>query len=152
MSRSRKLLCMLYAAIAALAFVGTWKQNLHYFHAEDGPIRGFANATARFWSETLVSPASTSITVDIGLFMLAASFLMVIEARRLGIRFVWAYIVLGLLVAISVTFPLFLIARERRITATGTEPGPLNFKSIDTPALAALTLSAVIITLWTALK
>jgi hypothetical protein len=35
---------------------------------------------------------------------------MVIEARKHGVRFVWAYIVGGLAIAISVTFPLFLIA------------------------------------------
>jgi len=40
---------------------------------------------------------------------------MVAEARRLGIRFVWIYVVLGLLIAISVTAPLFLVARERRL-------------------------------------
>ena len=37
---------------------------------------------------------------------------MVYEARRRSIRFVWAYIFSGMTVAISFTFPLFLIARE----------------------------------------
>jgi hypothetical protein len=44
---------------------------------------------------------------------------MVLEARKLGIRWVWAYVVFGVLIAISVTFPLFLIARERRLAAIG---------------------------------
>jgi len=42
---------------------------------------------------------------------------MVVEARRLDIRLPWLYVILGLLIAISVTFPLFLIARERRLGA-----------------------------------
>ncbi len=37
---------------------------------------------------------------------------MVIEGRRLEIRYVWLYIVLSALVAISVTFPLFLLVRH----------------------------------------
>jgi len=38
---------------------------------------------------------------------------MVIEARKHGVRFLWAYIVFAFAIAISVTFPLFLWARER---------------------------------------
>ena len=40
---------------------------------------------------------------------------MVIEARRLGVKYVWAYIIGGFVIAISVTFPLFLLARELRL-------------------------------------
>jgi hypothetical protein len=40
---------------------------------------------------------------------------MVIEARKHQVKFVWVYILGGALVAISVTFPLFLIARELRL-------------------------------------
>ena len=46
--------------------------------------------------------------------VVAASAFMVIEARWLGVRFVWLYILGGLLIAISFTFPLFMIARELR--------------------------------------
>ena len=40
---------------------------------------------------------------------------MVIEARRLGVKFVWAYIIGGFAIAISAVFPLFLLARELRL-------------------------------------
>jgi Protein of unknown function DUF2834 len=113
--RSRQLLCIVYGAIALLALIATWSQNLSYFRPEDGLVRGFVLATARFWPDTLTTPAGVSVTVDLGLFFLAAAVFMVLEARRLGIRFVWLYVILGFLVAISVTFPLFLIARERRL-------------------------------------
>ena len=42
---------------------------------------------------------------------------MVLEARRLQMRGVWWYLVFGMLVAISVTVPLFLIHRQSALAA-----------------------------------
>jgi hypothetical protein len=90
-----------YSVIAVVALYGTWSQNLAY-----GPtLHGFL-------PDTKVNPAARSLSIDIFMMALSASFLMAYEARRLGIRFVWAYVFFGLTVAISFTFPLFLIARE----------------------------------------
>jgi hypothetical protein len=147
LSPSQFRLCAAYACVAILALIGTWSQNVAYFHPDDG-LAGFALATARFWPDTLATPASVSITVDIALFFLAAAIWMVIEARRLGIRFVWLYVVLGLLVAISVTFPLFLIARECRLATRG-EAGRLGLARGDGVALASFGATAAIFTLWT---
>jgi hypothetical protein len=152
MPRSRKLLCWTYAVIALVALAGTWSQNVAYFRPEEGLATGFVLATARFWPDTLATPASTSITVDIGLLCLSLFVLMIIEARRLAIRFVWIYIVLGLLVAISVTFPLFLIARERRLAARGEATADLAFTALDTLGLAILAVAAGAFTLWTLVR
>lgn len=149
MPRSRLILCSVYGVIALLALVGTWHQNLSYFRPDEGLGVGFALATGRFWLETLATPASTSITVDLGLLLLPLCALMVIEARRLGIRFVWLYVVLGLLVAISVTFPLFLIARERRLAAHGEASADLGLTRADSAALLLLGAGFVVFTLWT---
>jgi hypothetical protein len=119
MSSTRRRLCIAYGVMALVAFVGTWSQNVAYFRADEGAVAGFVMATVRFWPDTFATPASTSITVDLLLFFCAAAVFMVLESRRLGIRWVWAYVVLGVLIAISVTFPLFLIARERRLAAIG---------------------------------
>jgi hypothetical protein len=91
----------IYAVIAVVALYGTWSQNLAY-----GPT------LAGFLSDAKANPAARSVTIDIFMMALSASFLMIYEARRLGIRFAWAYVFFGLTVAISFTFPLFLIARE----------------------------------------
>lgn len=149
MPRARRILCWLYAATALLALVGTWRQNVAYFRADEGLLAGFAFATGRFWVETLATPASTSITVDLGLLLLPLFALMVIEARRLGIRFVWVYIVLGILVAISVTFPLYLIARERRLAARGEATEDLGLTSPDVLGLFGLAAVMVAFSLWT---
>jgi hypothetical protein len=149
MPRSRRILCLFYAVTALLALLGTWHQNLSYFRPHEGWLLGFVLATGRFWVETLATPASTSITVDLGLLLLPLCALMVIEARRVGIRFVWLYIVLGVLVAISVTFPLFLIARERRLAARGEAAEGLGLTRPDGVALLGLGAVMVAFTLWT---
>ena len=110
---SSKVLCAVYGAIAIAALIATWSQNAAYFDNPGGFLFDFFN-------DSKVTPASRSLTVDIVLFLLAAALLMVIEARKHGVRFVWAYIVGGLAIAISVTFPLFLIARELRVGRTET--------------------------------
>ena len=61
------------------------------------------------------NPAASSISIDLLLFLSSASIWMVLEARKLRVRHVWAYIVFGFVIAISVTFPLFLVARERAL-------------------------------------
>lgn len=118
MPASRKLLCAVYATIALAALIATWSQNVAYFNS----ISDFFPGLGTFVRETKVTPASRSITVDILFFFLAAAILMVIEARKHGVRFVWAYVVGGVLIAISVTFPLFLLARELRLSASQANP------------------------------
>lgn len=114
----RNRLSVAYGAIALLALLATWHQNLHYF-AGGSALGGFFFATVHFWKDTFAVPAGASITLDLLLFGLAVTVWMVLESRRLGIRLVWVYILLGFLIAISFTFPLFLIARERRLATLG---------------------------------
>lgn len=149
MPRSRRLLCLAYAVVALLALIATWSQNLSYFLPEDGWFAGFALATARFWPATLATPASTSVTVDLLLLLVPLTALMVIEARRIGIRFVWLYVVFGALVAISVTFPLFLIAREMRLAARGEASESLGLDRADSLALLVFGAAIAIFSLWT---
>ncbi|EKF75572.1 hypothetical protein A11A3_01837 [Alcanivorax hongdengensis A-11-3] len=106
MTRNEKILCGVYGAIAAIALVATWTHNLAFMAQPEN--RG---ATS-FILALYVNHASASIANDILLYCLAGFIFMVHEARRLGIRFVWLYIVLSMGIAVSVMFPLFLIARQ----------------------------------------
>jgi hypothetical protein len=135
---SSKVLCVVYGVIAVAALIATWSQNAAYFHAG---IAGFIND---FFVDTKATHASRSITVDILLFFLAAAIFMVIEARKHDIRWVWAYILGGAFIAMSVAFPLFLIARELRL---GTAEGP-RLRVVDTIVLAALAVAIVGLTIW----
>lgn len=109
MMLSRRWLAAAYVAVALAALILTWGQNLAYF-AGGGGLTAFP----KFLIDAAANPASRSVTFDILLIFYAAAIWMVFEARRLRMRFVWVYVILGLFVAISVTFPLFLAVRELR--------------------------------------
>lgn len=137
MPMSRKVLCACYAAIAVAALIATWSQSGPYIH----------NVSAffvSFWSDTKVTPAARFITADILLFGLTAAILMVIEARRYNVRFVWAYIVGGVLIAISAAFPLFLLARELRMNTAEAPP----LRTTDTILLTLFAVAALGMTIW----
>ncbi len=68
-------------------------------------------------------PAVSSITVDLLVVAVAGGVFIVVEARRLGMRRAWLYIVLSGLTAFAFTFPLFLAMRQRRLTALARIPG-----------------------------
>jgi Terpene cyclase DEP1 len=134
---SSKVLCGVYGAIAIGALIATWSQNIAYFDNPGGFLLDFLN-------DSKVTPASRSLTVDILLFGFAAFILMVIEARKHGVRFVWAYILGGLAIAISVTFPLFLIARELQVGRTEET----RLGTVDTVLLAVFAVVTAGLTIW----
>jgi len=143
MQISRRTLCAGYGLIALLALVGTWGNNVHYL------ALGFLGANVQFWTDTLANPASRSITVDILFFGLAVFVWMVLEARRLGMRGVWLYLIFGILVAISVTVPIFLINRERALAAREGSPTAGTLGRGDAIALTVVGLAFVAYTVVT---
>jgi hypothetical protein len=134
---SSKVLCVVYGVIAVAALIATWSQNAAYFDNPGGFLLDF-------FKDSKVTPASRSLTVDIVLFFLAAGILMVIEARKHGVKYVWAYIAGGFAIAISVTFPLFLIARELRVGRTES----IRLGTVDTVLLGLFAVVAAAITIW----
>jgi hypothetical protein len=141
MPTSRKVLCAVYGAIAVAALIATWSNGGPYVHS-------VTDFLVNFWRDTKVTSASRFITADILMFALAAAVLMVVEARRRNVRFVWAYIVGAFFIAVSVTFPLFLIARELRM---GASDGP-RLHAVDTILLAVLAVALGGLTVWVDLR
>ena len=138
MTLSRKALCALYALIGAAAFAGTWGNILGV--VENSVLGRHRSFLAGHF---LVNESSRFITVDLLFLGLAVVVFMVLEARRLGIPGVWIYVVLGLLIAISLTVPLFMIQRERRLAAL--EPrAPAG--TLGTPDVVGLVLLALVST------
>lgn len=126
MTISRKALCVVYALTGLVALAGTWGNITGYLD------QGFVAANVRFWQDTLANPATRFITVDLLFLGLAAIVWMLLEARRLSMRWVWLYVLVGLVVAISVAFPAFLIHRERALAARdgSTSAGALSVADI----------------------
>jgi hypothetical protein len=135
MSTRQRQLVGFYALVALAALAGTWGQNLQYLWQT-----GEFSALNQFLPDLRANPASRSIAIDIGLFFLAAAAFMVIEARRLGVRFVWLYILFGFLIAISVTFPLFMIARELRLGPANKPDTPWSLTTGDVLGLGIVTV------------
>ncbi len=97
-----------YLILAITGLLVTWTQNIHYLSPETGGL-------IQFVKDTFANKASTSITLDIVVLFIVCSIWMVVEAQKLKMKHAWLYIVGGLCIAISVTFPLFLFFREQKL-------------------------------------
>lgn len=143
MARNRQYLCLFYGLLATVAFIAIWIELVGHVGALDS-LADLPTAMTRFMADTQASRASRTVTVDLLLLSLAAMAFMLLEARRLGIRFVWAYILLGFVLALSVTFPLFMIARERHLAwQEGGETAPVALGD----GLVIAVLSATVVAL-----
>lgn len=90
---------VVYVVLAVIGGSGTWYFNLQ--PRDDGYLAGwFANS------------ASSSAAVDLIVLGLAACLFIVVESRRLGLRFAWVLVPLSFLIAAAFTFPLFLAWRQ----------------------------------------
>lgn len=93
--------------LAGVGLVGTWTFNLLSITAGRNYLGDWLGS----------GPSVNSLVVDVLVVLLACWVFMLVEARRIGIRRVWIYLVLALVVALAFALPLFLAVRERRIRA-----------------------------------
>ena len=100
-----KVLCAAYGVLGLVALVWTQIVLVDYLRNGEGGL--LDNLT--------VNGAATFATIDLLAVALVGIIFMVAEGRRLGMRFIWLYVLLSLAVAISVALPLFLIARQFRL-------------------------------------
>lgn len=93
-----------YAVLAVAGLVGTWVFNLRH----EGGAGAFVGAV-------FATPASSSIGVDVLVTAVAAGAFIVVEGRRLGMRWAWVLVPLSAVTAIAFAFPLFLAWREHHL-------------------------------------
>jgi uncharacterized membrane protein len=60
------------------------------------------------------------LSADLSVVAIASVVLMFAEARRIGMKRVWPYVVLSGVTAMAFTFPLFLAMRERHLAGAAT--------------------------------
>jgi hypothetical protein len=100
---------ILFAILSIVGLVGTWFFNvLAIVQLRDYLGDWFGSG-----------PAVNSLAVDLLVVAVAGSILIVLEARRLGMKRAWLYIVLSGITAFAFTFPLFLAMRERKLVELG---------------------------------
>ena len=102
---------LLLIGLGVLGLIGTWAQGLHYLG------HGLVAGNVLFWQETVATPASTFLVVDILVLAAGVFVLMFAEGRRLGIGagWLWGYFLASLFVGISFAVPTFLAHRQRQI-------------------------------------
>lgn len=95
-----------YLAVAAIGLVGTaWFNVKSIIEPSD----------KTFFAAWFANPSVSSLSWDLLAVASAASIFIILEGRRLGIRWYWAYVVFSFVTAVGFTFPLFLAVRERRL-------------------------------------
>jgi hypothetical protein len=108
---NNKILIGTYIVVAILALIITWYHNILFMQTNAEGFMGFIHGM-------YANHAAASIANDILFLGIAVNIFMVVEAKRLGIKYVWLYIVLSFVIAISVTVPIFLAVRQRKINAS----------------------------------
>ena len=103
----------LYAALAVLGVVLTWKNNLRWM--ADAPAD--AMLLQQFWIDAFATHIAASLAWDILIAGTAGLILVIAETKRLGMAKWWpvAYFVLGNAIAAAFALPLFLFFRERHL-------------------------------------
>ncbi|WP_314504560.1 DUF2834 domain-containing protein [uncultured Microbacterium sp.] len=106
MTRDWTPLALIYLLLAVAGLIGTWTFN----------VLAIVQMADFLGDLSSSGPAVSSITVDLLVVAVAGSVFIIVEARRLRMRFGWLYVVGAGLTAFAFTFPLFLAMRERRLT------------------------------------
>jgi hypothetical protein len=95
-----------FLSLSVIGLITAWWFNgLAVMQAADYAVAWFAH------------PVDWVLSTDLLLVAIAGVAFMIWEAKRLGMKRVWLYIVLSGVTAMACTFPFFLAMRERKLSA-----------------------------------
>ncbi len=109
LSTGAKIECVAYAVIAVVAFIGTQWALIEGIRTTEGSF------ATQMWADLTANPAVVFTSIDLIMVFFAALIFMIVEGRRVKVRWWGLYPVLSTGIGISFGFPLFLIARRLRI-------------------------------------
>ena len=101
-------LAVTYLVVAILGLLGTWTLN----------ILAITQQSSFFGEWFSNGPATQSLQVDLLVLAIASGIFIVVEGRRLGMRWAWVFLPLAAVTAAAFAVPLFLALRERRLSGT----------------------------------
>jgi Ca2+/Na+ antiporter len=98
-------LAITYLVVSIVGLIGTWTLNILAI-----------NGQSSFFGEWFSNPPATqSLQVDLLVLAVASGIFIVVEGRRLGMRWAWVFLPLAAVTAAAFAVPLFLALRERRL-------------------------------------
>jgi hypothetical protein len=106
---------IVYLVLALAGAVVPWYFNIQHLLTSDIPF-----TPVTFVQSGLVTPMSSSLTVDFFIGSTAMLVWMGVEGRRLGMRRVWLYFVATFAIAFAFACPFFMFMRERKLAAQST--------------------------------
>lgn len=109
LSGAGKAECTAYAMLAVAAFIGT---QTVLVKAIQGGVTG-----RETWDALTGTPIVLFTSIDLVAVFLVALIFMVVEGRRLRVKWWLIYPILSAGIGVSFGFPLFLIARRLRLGA-----------------------------------
>ncbi|PCJ46379.1 MAG: hypothetical protein COA99_02860 [Moraxellaceae bacterium] len=144
MNIKSNVLIAIYLVVSALALFFTWSHIPEYLG------HGFIEANKAFWIDALINANSAGkfLSIDILFLAFVCNVWMYIEGRRIGIKYITIYIIVGLLVAISVAFPLFLAAREAKMAKQIELHQSPGLKVADILVLTVLFVLTLGVSIW----
>ncbi|MEX2441069.1 MAG: DUF2834 domain-containing protein [Pontimonas sp.] len=105
MTRAQRSRFWFYLVVSAIGLITAWVFN---------GLAVVGGATSSDYVEAwFTSSLDWVLSLDLLVLAVAGSAFIVLEGRRLGMRFLWAYILASGVTAFAFTFPLFLAVRER---------------------------------------
>jgi len=110
----------IFLVTAIVGVMVTWYFNIQ-FMIETG---GFS--AVGFIGACYVNSASTSISNDLLVAVFTFLFWSYSEAKRLGMKNWWVYVVLTFGIAVAFAFPFFMFMREKAIASIGDVDGSDN--------------------------
>jgi hypothetical protein len=105
-------LAIFYGTFAAAGAVTPWYFNIVWMRQTGSLLTPSALLAGGF-----ITPLTSSLTTDFFIGTTPVLVWMVVEARRLGMRHSWAYVLGTFAIAFAFTCPLFLMMRELKLNA-----------------------------------
>lgn len=109
-SKPSPWLAWLYLGLAVAGAILPWLANLDFIRQSGGPFD-----LALFIAQANANPAAQSLSRDLLIGATAFTIWMVVEAKRLKIKYFWIALLASFGVAFACGAPLFLFLRERRL-------------------------------------